>query len=352
MNQWANVMRWEMRTRLFLRTSEFLWQEGHTAHATEAEAIDEAQSMAKLYADFCRERLAMPVIEGEKTEGERFPGALTTHTIEAMMQDGKALQAGTSHFLGQKFARAFDISFQNKEGEQAYVWTTSWGVSTRLIGALIMTHSDDDGLILPPRIAPLHAVIIPLVRDEAQRDAVMEYCKALQASMQAVAYYGEAVRVRIDDRDERPGQKAWHWVKKGVPVRLEIGMREVESNHVFMGRRDQAYKEKKAVSRDVFLSEWLAILDAMQQGLLARAEQRMSDASVTLENRDDFYAYFKKKQTGFAYAYWCEDAVFEKKLKQDLAVTPRCLPNKSKDQLGPCIFSGKEGRLTLFAKAY
>ena len=239
-NQWANVVRWEMRTRLFLRTSEFLWQEGHTVHATEEEAMEETRTMLDVYADFSEKYLAMPVIKGEKTEAERFPGAVSTYSIEAMMQDKKALQAGTSHFLGQNFAKSSSIKFLNAESKEEYAWTTSWGVSTRLVGGLIMTHSDDDGLVLPPAIAPAHIVILPVTPKPDSREAVLEYCRNLKQSLEAQSYLDEPIRVELDDRDIRGGEKTWSWVKKGVPVRIEVGPRDMEKDAVFYAKKRQS----------------------------------------------------------------------------------------------------------------
>ena len=232
-NQWANVVRWEMRTRMFLRTSEFLWQEGHTAHATEEEALEETERMLNVYADFAENHMAMPVIKGEKTADERFPGAISTLTIEAMMQDRKALQAGTSHFLGQNFSRAQGIKFQSQEGREEFAWTTSWGVSTRLVGALIMTHSDDDGLILPPKLAPRQIVLLPIYKNDEQRTQVLTYCDELKQQLEAQQYAGEPIRVQVDDRDLRGGEKNWYHVKRGVPLRAEVGPRDIEQDSVF-----------------------------------------------------------------------------------------------------------------------
>ena len=244
-NQWANVMRWEMRTRMFLRTSEFLWQEGHTAHATAQEAKEETLKMLDVYSDFAQNVLAMPVIKGEKTADERFPGADNTYTIEAMMQDKKALQSGTSHFLGQNFSRSFNIRFSSRDAQMEYAWTTSWGVSTRMIGGLIMTHSDDDGLVLPPRIAPLHVMIIPIYRNEEEQTNVLAYCKQLRDTLIQKQYHGQPLRVQVNEREQNGGEKNWDAIKKGIPVRLEIGPRDMAKDCVFMGRRDRAPKDKQ-----------------------------------------------------------------------------------------------------------
>ncbi|MGB0290447.1 MAG: proline--tRNA ligase, partial [Opitutales bacterium] len=252
-NQWANVVRWEMRTRLFLRTAEFLWQEGHTVHATAEEAMEETRKMLEVYADFAETYMAVPVITGEKTEAERFPGADATFAIEAMMQDRKALQAGTSHFLGQNFSKSSNIKYLSAEGREEYAWTTSWGVSTRLVGGLIMTHSDDDGLVLPPRIAPSHIVILPVTPKEETREAVLEYCRELKAALEEQRYLDDYVRVELDDRDIRGGEKTWGWVKKGIPLRVEVGPRDMESGSVFVARRDRAPKEKESIARDAFV---------------------------------------------------------------------------------------------------
>ncbi|MEX0818694.1 MAG: aminoacyl--tRNA ligase-related protein, partial [Pirellulaceae bacterium] len=264
-NQWANVVRWEMRTRLFLRTTEFLWQEGHTAHATEAEAIEETRRMLDVYADFAENYMAMPVIKGEKTEGERFPGAVQTFAIEAMMQDRKALQAGTSHFLGQNFSRVQEIKFQDQHGQEEYCWTTSWGVSTRLVGGLIMTHSDDDGLIIPPRLAPKHVVILPIYRNDEERSQVIPYCESLKRELEAQSYSDGKVEVLLDDRDLRGGEKAWQHVKKGVPLRAEVGPKDIAKNAVFLGRRDTG--EKRGIGRDELVATVSSLLTEIQDGL-------------------------------------------------------------------------------------
>lgn len=355
-NQWANVVRWEMRTRLFLRTSEFLWQEGHTAHATEQEAREETIKMLNTYVDLVENYLAMPVAYGEKTKSERFPGAVNTYTIEAMMQDKKALQGGTSHFLGQNFAKAFDIKFLSAEGVQQYVYTTSWGVTTRLIGSLVMMHSDDDGLILPPRIAPLHIVILPLVRNEQDKPTVLAYCDDLLRQLQKLNYDNAPLLVEIDNSDNRPGEKAWGWVKKGVPIRLEIGMQEIEKNAVFMGRRDKAYNEKTSVSKTEFLASVVATLETMQNNIFAKAKQFQKDNTVEVKSVAEMYQFFdpnNESSGGFALAPWIDEPVSEEKLKQDLKVTARVIPTYMQGATGTCIFTGQTGApYTLFAKSY
>ena len=358
-NQWANVVRWEMRSRMFLRTAEFLWQEGHSAHATEAEAREETNKMVGVYAKFAEEYMAMPVIQGEKSAAERFPGAVSTLSIEAMMQDRKALQAGTSHFLGQNFSKAQEIKFQSHEGKEEFAWTTSWGVSTRLVGALIMTHSDDDGLVLPPRIAPKHVVLLPIYKSDEDRARVLEYCESLKKELAATDYSDGKVRVMIDDRDLRGGEKTWQHIKKGVPIRAEIGPRDVDSQSVFAGRRDRSPKEKASVPRDQFVATIAQELDDMQTGMFQRALKLREENTQEIDNLDDFKAYFtpadpKKPEIhgGFALCHWCEDPAVEELLKE-LKVTIRCIPLVGNDEAGTCIFTGKPstGR-AVFAKAY
>lgn len=351
-NQWANVMRWEMRTRMFLRTSEFLWQEGHTAHATVEDAKEETFKILELYTRFCEDYLAMPVIKGEKTESERFPGAVNTYCIEAMMQDKKALQAGTSHFLGQNFAKAFNIKFLSAEGKEEFVNTTSWGVTTRLIGGLVMTHSDDDGLILPPKIAAIHVVILPVIHKEENRAAITEYCEKLAAEIRNTYYHGKKLAVEIDKRELTGGEKAWSWVKKGVPMRLEIGMKEVEANSVFLGRRDKTYKERQAQNRTEFLNTLTQQLDEMQATLLQRAREFQKTNSVEINSKEEFYEFFKG-DGGFALAHWNGSADVEAKVKSDLNVTIRCIPLEGDKTPGICIFTGeKSAQRVIFAKAY
>lgn len=356
-NQWANIVRWEMRTRLFLRTSEFLWQEGHTVHATAEESKAEALMILDLYAEFSEKILAIPVIKGEKSEAERFPGALNTYTIEAMMQDKKALQSGTSHDLGQNFSNAFDIKYLNEQGEHVLAHTSSWGVSTRLIGGLIMTHSDDDGLVLPPKIAPIHVVIIPVIHDDATEEAILAYCQTVQKQIKAINFCNAPINVKIDTKKGRGGNKVWSWVKKGVPVRLEIGAKELAAKAVFMGRRDQPYKARQVLPLDEFCRAIDDTLEAIQDNLYQRALNFREDNTKTIDNKEDFYAYFKPSNragNGFALAHFCGDRALEEKLQQDLKVTIRCIPIFDDKTLpGKCIFTGKDSpQRVVFAKAY
>lgn len=353
MNQWANVMRWEMRTRMFLRTSEFLWQEGHTAHANAEEAIVETKNILNLYADFIETYLAMPVIKGEKTESERFPGAVNTYCLEAMMQDRKALQAGTSHFLGQNFSRAFNIKFQTDQEKEDLAWTTSWGVSTRLIGGLIMTHSDDDGLVLPPRVAPAHVVILPIIHKPENRDMILNYCAALAEELKTQSYYDRKIVVEIDKRDLAGGEKAWSWVKKGIPFRVEVGMKEVENNAVFVGRRDKEYKARTSMSKAEFVNSLSQQLDELHNNLFAKAKTFNDKNTVELHDKQAFYDFFTKGDGGFALAHWNGDKDIEAKIKQDLNVTIRCIPLDDNPKPGKCIFTGEESaQQVIFAKAY
>ncbi len=359
LNQWANIVRWEMRTRMFLRTTEFLWQEGHTVHATEEEAVEETLRMLDVYADFAENYMAMPVIKGEKTSAERFPGAQNTYSIEAMVQDHKGLQAGTSHVLGQNFARAQEIKFQDRNGKEVYAWTTSWGVSTRLIGGLIMTHGDDDGLILPPRLAPAHAVVLPIYRNDQERSDVLEYCRRLKQQLEAESFHGEAVRVRIDDRDVRGGEKVWRHVKRGVPLRLEIGPRDVKSDSVFLARRDQPPKQKAGVPREQFLGSVPGLLDEIQGNLFDRALQLRESNTRRVDTLAEFEEFFTPKNPekpeihgGFALCHFVDVPEIEEKLKE-LKVTVRCLPLDGEEEEGRCIFTGKPSkRRGVFAKAY
>ena len=361
-NQWANVMRWEMRTRMFLRTSEFLWQEGHTAHATEEEARVETAKMLDVYEDFAKNWLCLPVVKGLKTPDERFPGAVDTFSIEAMMQDGKALQAGTSHFLGQNFAKASDISFLDKDGETKLAWTTSWGVSTRLMGAMIMAHSDDDGLVLPPRIAPQQIVILPIYKKEADKERVLSFCNELQEKLKLLSFLGEPIRVLCDTRDMRGGEKSWQHIKKGVPVRIEVGPRDIDKNSVFMGRRDLSPKDKKSLLVDEFLEAVPGILQEIQDKLLEKAQVYRDEHTRVIDTVDQFKEFFGTRpdsqwQGGFALCHWHEAAIDHPLLKT-YKVTPRCIPTSddplfAREEAGLCLFTGKESRQrVIFAKSY
>lgn len=361
-NQWANVVRWEMRTRIFLRTSEFLWQEGHTAHATEAEAIERTQQMLDIYARFVEQFLAIPVIRGRKTAGERFPGAVDTLCVEAMMQDRKALQAGTSHFLGQNFAKASGIKFQSAQEKEEFAWTTSWGSSTRMIGGMIMTHSDDDGLVLPPKIASAQVVLIPIVRKEKDREPVMTYVARLADDLKASNYNGRSLVVEIDDRDIGGG-KSWDWIKKGIPVRVEIGPRDIDADSVFVGRRDKSPRDKAAVKRAEFVSSIVTVLDEIQQTLYDRALAYRQEHTRDIDTNADFYDYFTAESSdrpeihgGFALSHWCGRNACERRIKEDLKVTIRCIPFEKMGAdtgSGSCICCGKPSReRVVFAKAY
>ncbi len=360
-NQWANVVRWEMRTRLFLRTAEFLWQEGHTAHATEQEAVDETMLMLRVYAQFAEQFMAMPVILGEKTAEERFPGAVSTYSIEAMMQDRKALQAGTSHFLGQNFSRAQEIKFQDQQGQEVYAWTTSWGVSTRLVGGLIMTHADDDGMIVPPRLAPQHAVLLPIYRDDTQRVQVLDYCRQLQTQLQQKTYHQRPIEVAIDDRDMRGGEKTWHHIKRGVPLRLEVGPRDLASDSVFVGRRDQGPKEKRSIPRTELVETIDQLLDAIQQTLFERALKLRQQNTREIDSLEAFREFFTPQSSdprrpeihgGFALCHVSEGEDVQRILKT-MKVTVRCMPLEAPEEPGRCIFSGRPStRRALLAKAY
>ena len=362
-NQWANVVRWEMRTRLFLRTAEFLWQEGHTAHETAEEALAEANQMLRIYGQFCREQLAIPVYEGEKSESERFPGALQTFTIEALVQDRKAIQAGTSHFLGQNFAESSGIKFLSRTGAQDYAWTTSWGVSTRLIGTMIMSHSDDDGLIVPPRIAPLHVVIIPITPKENTRAQVMEAAEKLRAEIAAQQFSGEPVQVEIDKRDLGGGVRNWDWIKRGIPIRIELGPRDMAAGTLASARRDRPAKEKSVAPVAEAVSQIPAMLADIQETLFQRARAFRNQNTVPIDTKEDFYAFFTPENKdkpeihgGFAFAHWSGSAEVEEQIKEDLKVTIRCIPfddDIRDDTPGACIFSGHPSpHRVLFAKAY
>jgi prolyl-tRNA synthetase len=344
-NQWANVVRWEMRTRLFLRTAEFLWQEGHTAHATRKEAIGETEQMINIYAQFSEDFMAMPVIIGTKSQNERFAGAEETYTIEALMQDGKALQAGTSHFLGQNFAKAFDVKFATKEGKQEYVWATSWGVSTRLMGALIMTHSDDNGLVLPPKLAPFQVVIVPIYKGDEQLEKVSKVATNLKKSLEE-----RGVSVKFDNRDTyKPGWKFAEYELKGVPVRIALGMRDLENGTVELARRDTL--EKEICSVKGIEDKVISTLDQIQNNLFKKASGFRNDKSYYVDTKNQFIQ--KINEGGFVYAHWDGTAETENLIKKETKATIRCIPIDSKNEIGECLFSGKPSeKRVLFAKNY
>ena len=347
-----------MRPRLFLRTTEFLWQEGHTVHETEAEARAEAKLILDLYERFACEHLAVPVFTGEKSESERFPGAVQTLSIEAMVQDHKAMQAGTSHFLGQNFARASGIQFQNREGKQEFGWTTSWGVSARLVGTVVMMHGDDDGIILPPRIAPTQIVILPVTPREEARAAVLEACDKLAEQLREARYVDLPIEVEIDRR-EIGGAKNWEWIKKGVPLRVEIGPRDLEENSVELSRRDQPVKQKQSMLMKEFVARAPEILRSIQQNLYDRAKQFADANTRVIGSKEEFYDFFTPKNTakpeihgGFALAHWSGSRKVEEQIKNDLKVTIRVIPLGDSEP-GRCIFTGEPSACqVVWAKAY
>ncbi len=345
-NQWANVVRWEMRTRLFLRTSEFLWQEGHTAHATKEEAIFESEQMQAVYAQFAEEFMAMPVVKGRKTESERFAGADETYTIEALMQDGKALQAGTSHFLGQNFAKAFDVKFASKEGTQEYVWATSWGVSTRLMGGLIMTHSDDFGLVLPPKLAPIQVVIVPIFKGEEQLNQIREKVSTIVTDLRA-----QGISVKFDDRDtHKPGWKFAQYELQGVPVRIAIGPRDLENGTCEVARRDTLTKEIKTL--DDVTEQIPALLEDIQQTIYQKALHYRNEHITEVNSYEEFKTVLDTKG-GFVLAHWDGTTETEEKIQGETKATIRCIPLDTKTENGTCIYSGKPStQRVLFAKAY
>ena len=345
-NQWANVVRWEMRTRLFLRTAEFLWQEGHTAHATEEEAIKETELMNSVYATFVEDFMAIPVIKGVKTESERFAGAVDTHCIEALMQDGKALQAGTSHFLGQNFAKAFDVKFTNNEGKLDHVWATSWGVSTRLMGALIMTHSDDNGLVLPPNLAPTQVVIVPIYKTDEQRNAIREKADSITKSLRA-----KGISVKFDDRDTfRPGAKFAQHELQGVPLRIAIGPKDLENGTIELARRDTLSKSIEPIEG---IEDHIAeLLHTIQEELFNKALKFRNDHITEVDSFEDFKTVLENK-TGFISAHWDGTAETETKIKELTKATIRCIPYDSVEEEGKCVYTGNPSkRRVLFAKAY
>jgi prolyl-tRNA synthetase len=345
-NQWANVVRWEMRTRLFLRTAEFLWQEGHTAHATKEEAIEEAETMLKVYADFAENYMAMPVVQGYKTASERFAGAVETLTIEALMQDGKALQSGTSHFLGQNFAKVFDVKYQSKEGKEEYVWATSWGVSTRLMGALIMAHSDDNGLVLPPKLAPIQVVIVPIYRKEEELKQVVDKADEIAAALKK---FGISVKVDDDD-NHKPGWKFAQYELQGVPLRIAIGPRDLQNGTVELARRDTLTKEVVAV--DGLEKHIDELLEEIQDSIYQRAIDFRKENTRTVETYEEFKKVLDEKG-GFIMAHWDGTEETEEKIKQETKATVRCIPIDGPKEPGKCMVTGKPSeRMVVFARAY
>jgi prolyl-tRNA synthetase len=358
-NQWANVVRWEMRPRLFLRTTEFLWQEGHTVHATSEEARQETMRILDIYERFAHDYMAMPVIKGEKCSWERFPGAVETFSIEAMMQDRKALQAGTSHFLGQNFARASQIRFLSKDGREEYAWTTSWGASTRLIGALVMAHGDDNGVILPPRLASRQVAILPIHRSETEREGVLAYCHSLANELREQIYAEARIEVEVDDRDVRGGEKAWYHVKRGVPIRLEIGPRDVKADAVSFARRDHPPAQRQSMARTEFVAQVAKILADMQRHLFERALAFQTANTRRIVDRHEFEAWFTPADQskpeihgGFALSPFVDDPSVVRALAK-LKVSVRCLPLNEERRPAVCLFTGKPtDRWAIFAKAY
>lgn len=343
-NQWANVVRWEMRTRLFLRTTEFLWQEGHTVHATEIEADNRARMMLEIYRQFAQEYMAIPVIPGMKSESEKFAGALCTYTCEAMMQDGKALQFATSHNLGQNFSKAFNVSFSDENNVEQYGWQTSWGLSTRTIGGLIMTHSDDKGLVLPPKMASIQVVIIPIIPKEWDKEMVTEEVGEIYKNL-----INSGIAVKVDSRDLRPGEKFFEWEKKGVPIRIEVGPKDIASNSVIIARRDTG--EKRSVALDSLSSSVLDMLEKIQTNLYDRALQYQQEKSVSVDVWNDFVKAIENGN--FVLAHWSGDAEVEREIKDETGATIRCVPFSSKEESGLCIKSGKpSNKRVIFAKSY
>ena len=354
-NQWANVVRWEMRPRLFLRTAEFLWQEGHTAHATQLEANAMSLEILDLYASFSEEFLAIPSIKGEKSEGERFPGAVNTYTFEAMMQDGKALQMGTSHYMGTNFAKASEIKFLDPEGNLAYAHTTSWGTTTRMIGAVIMTHADDNGLRMPPRIASQQVVIIPFVMKEEDRKATYEYCNQLQKELSSHAYFGSKIRCFVDEREERAGEKSWDAVKKGYPIRIEIGPRDIEKGKVLVFLRTKDKKERLEISRSQVCIQLEDLLNQVHDELYQDACSYRESHMVKANSLEEFGAFFKSDQTKnlFVKAPFNGDRKVEETIRKDYGVTVRCIPFEQSQNRSPCLFTKRpDAKEALFAKSY
>jgi len=361
-NQWANIVRWEMRTRMFLRTTEFLWQEGHTAHATQKEAEEETLTMLNVYSDFMKNNMAMPVIKGRKTESEKFPGAEVTYSVEAMMQDRKALQAGTSHYLGENFAKASDIKFLDSDEKLKYAHTTSWGVSTRLIGCLIMVHSDDDGLVLPPKLSPIHIVILPITSNDTTKNKVFAHCDKLKDRLSGLTYNKSTIEVMVDKSEISGGKKKWDWVKKGVPIRLEIGPREMETGEVTLSRRDKTPYENTTLTEKELVKNTTKILEEIQNSLYNKALKLLEDNTKEIDNKEEFYDFFTPRNPekpeihgGFAHVYFNGDEQIENKIREDLNVSIRCIPleEKNNKKEGKCIFTGeKTTARVIFGKAY
>jgi prolyl-tRNA synthetase len=359
-NQWCNIVRWEMRPRLFLRTTEFLWQEGHTVHETEAEAREETKRMLGVYETFVREHCAIPVFAGLKSDSEKFPGAVETLALEAMVQDRKAIQAGTSHFLGQNFARASGIQFQTRAGKQEFGWTTSWGMTTRMVGTVVMAHGDDDGVVLPPRIAPTQIVILPITAKEQTRAAVLEACDKIAARLRDTHYVGLPIEVFVDRRDLGGGVKNWEWIKKGVPLRVEIGPRDLEKNSVELSRRDQEMKAKESMAMEEFVARAPEILASIQDSLYARAKKFRDANTRVINSKKEFYDFFTPENSakpeihgGFALAHWNGSREIEEQIKNDLKVTIRVIPLDDSAEGGQCIFTGeRSARRVIWAKSY
>ena len=364
-NQWANVVRWEMRPRLFLRTREFLWQEGHTAHSTHEEAESETKTMLEEYRKLCEDTLAMPVICGRKPEYDKFPGAVDTYCVEAMMQDGKALQAGTSHYLGQNFAKSANITFINKNNQPEFAYTTSWGVSTRLIGGLIMTHADDEGMVTPPKIAPYQIVMVPVIKNEADTDTVMNYINELRSELNKAMPFGEKIRIKLDKRDKSSVDKFWEWTRKGAPIILEIGKRDVEANNVMMKRRIyiNTPEGKTIVSKDDLIANTVGYLEDIQAEMLSRAKARLqANIRTDIKTPEDFRAYFanqsewiedgKQGKVAFVRGKWSGDENSDALLKE-LKITIRCLPFDQSGTQGVCLLTGKPATIdVIYAKCY
>jgi len=353
-NQWANVLRWEMRPRLFLRTAEFLWQEGHTAHETEKEAIEETQQMHRVYETFLRDHLAIPVIPGEKTEAERFPGAEMTLTVEAMVQDKKAIQAGTSHYLGQNFSKAQNISFTGRDGQIQHAYTTSWGVSTRLIGTLIMAHADDDGLIIPPRVAPQQIVIIPVIPKSEHEETVLSAAKILAIELKKQSYQGDPLRVHVDKRDIGGGVKKWEWIKKGAPIRIEIGPRDIEKDTVALSRRDQPANEKTFIKNEEAISTVSAILQEIHDSLLQSAKEFRDENICDCSDLAEFEKHWSTDNPGWLSTSWAGTRKEEEILSKKHKITVRCLPlDQQSGEDAPCILTGKATKTrALWGRSY